>query len=124
MSTTAAELIAAAHAAVPKISGAEAVALAAQPGVVILDVREAHEVATGHAPGAVTIPRGSLEFKVDDTAGGADPRLAGATTVIVHCAGGNRAALAGKLLLDVGYKDVRNLGGFKSWVEAGGAVEK
>ena len=43
---------------------------------------------------------------------------------IVHCAGGGRAALAGKLLLDMGYTDVRNLGGFKDWVEAGGEVDR
>jgi len=125
MTTTAAQLIADAHAEVPKINGPDAVALAAQPGVVFLDVREAHEVAaSGHIPGAVTIPRGSLEFKVDGTAGAADPKLAGATTVIVHCAGGNRAALAGKLLRDVGFKDVRNLERFQAWVDAGGSVEK
>ena len=44
--------------------------------------------------------------------------------MIVHCAGGGRAALAGKLLLDMGYTDVRNLGGFKDWVEAGGEVDR
>ena len=38
--------------------------------------------------------------------------------------GGGRAALAGKLLLDMGYTDVRNLGGFKDWVEAGGEVDR
>ena len=125
MPVTAAELVATANAAVPRISGAEAVALAASPGVVILDVREAHEVAaSGHAPGAVTVPRGSLEFKADPASATVDAKLAGATTVLVHCAAGSRAALAGKLLKDMGYTDVRNIGGFSAWVEAGGAVEK
>ena len=125
MPVTAAELIAAANAVVPRISGADAIALAAQPGTVILDVREAHEVAaSGHAPGAVTVPRGSLEFKADPGGATADPKLTGAKIVIVHCAAGSRAAMAGKLLRDMGYTDVRNLGGFKEWVEAGGAVEK
>ena len=45
-------------------------------------------------------------------------------TVLVYCASGGRSALAGKTLQDPGYKDVRNLGGFKDWVEYGGAVEK
>ena len=125
MPVTTAELVAAANAVVPRISGADAVKLAAQPGVVILDVREAHEVAaSGHAPGAVTVPRGSLEFKADGAQPTADAKLAGAKTVIVHCAAGSRAALAGKLLRDLGYADVRNLVGFKDWVDAGGAVEK
>ncbi|MBV8839261.1 MAG: hypothetical protein JO000_22220 [Alphaproteobacteria bacterium] len=44
--------------------------------------------------------------------------------VILHCASGGRAALAGKLLKDMGYQKVFNLGGFKDWVEAGGKVEK
>ena len=44
--------------------------------------------------------------------------------VILHCASGGRAALAGKLLKDMGYQKVYNLGGFKDWVEAGGKVEK
>lgn len=125
MPVTAAELVAAANAAVPRISGAEAVALAASPDVVILDVREAAEVAlSGHAPGAHTIPRGSLEFRADAASPTFDAGLAAAKTIIVHCAAGSRAALAGKLLKDMGYQDVRNLGGFKDWVEAGGAVEE
>ena len=44
-------------------------------------------------------------------------------TVLVYCASGGRSALAGKSLQDLGYKDVRNLGGFKDWAESGGAVE-
>jgi rhodanese-related sulfurtransferase len=44
--------------------------------------------------------------------------------VLVYCASGGRSALAGKTLQNFGYKDVRNLGGFKEWVDFGGAVEK
>jgi len=125
MPVTSAELVAAAHAAVPRISGAEAVELAKNPDVVILDVREAVEVqATGKAKGALTIPRGSLEFRADPTSPNHDLPLSQARTVIVHCAAGARAALAGKLLKDMGCSDVRNLGGFNEWVAAGGAVEK
>jgi len=43
--------------------------------------------------------------------------------VILYCASGGRAALAGKTLRDLGYADVRNLGGFKDWAAAGGEVE-
>jgi rhodanese-related sulfurtransferase len=45
-------------------------------------------------------------------------------TVILYCGSGGRAALAGKTLLDMGFKDVRNAGGFKDLVEAGLAVER
>ena len=71
-----------------------------------------------------SVPRGSLELKADLSAPSADKNFAHDRPVIVHCAGGGRAALAGKLLLDMGYTDVRNLGGFKDWVEAGGEVDR
>jgi rhodanese-related sulfurtransferase len=47
-----------------------------------------------------------------------------AKTVIAYCASGGRSALVGKTLKDMGYSNVRNLGGFKGWLEAGGGVEK
>jgi rhodanese-related sulfurtransferase len=43
--------------------------------------------------------------------------------MILYCASGGRSALAGKVLIDMGYTDVRNLGGFQAWVDDGGAVE-
>jgi rhodanese-related sulfurtransferase len=47
-----------------------------------------------------------------------------AKTVIAYCASGGRSALVGKTLKEMGYSNVRNLGGFKGWLEAGGEVEK
>jgi rhodanese-related sulfurtransferase len=44
--------------------------------------------------------------------------------VVCYCASGGRSALVGKTLKDMGYGNVRNLGGFKGWVDAGGSVEK
>jgi rhodanese-related sulfurtransferase len=125
MPVTAQELLAAANAVVPRIAPAEAVALAAQPGVLLLDVRDGTEVlASGKAQGAMHISRGLLEFRADTTAPSHDAALGAAKTIIVYCASGGRSAMAGKLLKDMGYGDVRNLGGFKDWVEAGGAVER
>jgi rhodanese-related sulfurtransferase len=124
MPTTAKQLIDAANAVVPKISGKEAQEMAAN-GALIVDIRDSAEVAqTGKAAGALHIPRGSLEFKADLTAASADKNFALDKPVILHCASGGRAALAGKLLKDMGYQKVFNLGGFKDWVEAGGKVEK
>ena len=124
MSATAKSLIDAANAVVPKISGKEAQEMVAK-GAVIVDVRDSAEVAqTGKAKGALHIPRGSLEFKADLTAPSADKSFAHDKPVILHCASGGRAALAGKLLKDMGYQKVYNLGGFKDWVEAGGKVDK
>jgi rhodanese-related sulfurtransferase len=45
------------------------------------------------------------------------------SSIAPHCASGGRAALAGQTLKAMGYKNVRNLGAFKDWKSAGGAVE-
>jgi rhodanese-related sulfurtransferase len=124
MPITAKSLLEAANAAVPRISGQEAQEMVAN-GALLVDVRDGTEVAaSGKAAGAIHIPRGSLEFKADTTAASADKNFALDRPVILHCGSGGRAALAGKLLKDMGYEKVYNLGGFKDWVEAGGKVEK
>jgi rhodanese-related sulfurtransferase len=124
MPTTAKQLVDAANAVVPKITGAQAQEMVAN-GAVIVDLRDSAELAaTGKAAGAVHIPRGSLEFKADLSSPTAEKSLAFDKPVILHCASGGRAALAGKLLKDMGYEKVYNLGGFKDWAEAGGKVEK
>jgi rhodanese-related sulfurtransferase len=118
------DMMAAANAVVPKITVEEARALVAKGSAVIVDVRDSAEVQqTGKAKGALHIPRGSLEFRADTAASSHDPRLDKDKTLILYCAAGPRAALAGKMLKDMGYADVRNLGGFKDWAEAGGEVE-
>lgn len=117
------DLVRAARAEVPSISPAEAKKLLGAPGVVFLDVREPVEVAAGKVKGAIAIPRGVLEFQV-----GAGPNrpeaLSEDKTVVLYCAGGGRAALAGQTLKAMGFEDVRNLGGYKDWVEADGETER
>ena len=73
---------------------------------------------------AIAVQRGLLEFKADPTAPTHDPNFRPDRPVILYCASGGRAALAGKTLKDMGYTDVRNLGGLKDWIAGGGAVEK
>ena len=90
----------------------------------MIDVRDGFELqSTGKIKGATHIARGMLEFRADPDLPYHDKAFDRNKTVILYCASGGRSALAGKTLLDLGYKDVRNLGGFKEWVEAGGAVE-
>jgi rhodanese-related sulfurtransferase len=125
MPKTATQMVAEANAVVPRISGADAKAMSGQPGVVFLDLREAGEIAaSGKVPGALAIPRGLLEFRADPESPSKDAALTAAKTVIAYCASGGRSALAGKTLQELGYKDVRNLGRFQDWVEAGGEAEK
>jgi rhodanese-related sulfurtransferase len=124
MSATVKEMMDAANAVVPKITMEEAKALVAKGNAVIVDVRDSAELAqTGKVKGALHIPRGSLEFRADATTSYHDPNLNPDKTVILYCAAGSRAALAGKALKDMGYADVRNLGGFKDWADAGGEIE-
>jgi rhodanese-related sulfurtransferase len=124
MTATYKQLVEAANAVVPKISGKEAIEMAAK-GAVVVDVRDSAELAqTGKIAGALHIPRGSMELKADQSLPSAEKALAGDKTIILHCGAGGRAALAGKLLKEMGYQKVFNLGGFKDWVEAGGKVEK
>ena len=66
MATTYKELLAAAHAAVPKVTAAEAAGLVEKAGALIVDVRDGTEVqASGKAKGAIAVPRGSLESRAD-----------------------------------------------------------
>ena len=125
MPTSVKEMLAAANAAVPRIEPDEAKALIAAGGTLIVDLRDTPEVqASGKVAGAVHVPRGMLEFRADPQSPYHDPVFNPQRTVILYCASGGRAALAGKTLQDLGYRDVRNLGGFKAWAESGGAVEQ
>jgi rhodanese-related sulfurtransferase len=82
-----------------------------------LDVREPNEWNLGHLPGAIHIPRGQLETKVEAIV----PRQ---RRVVVYCAAGNRSALAADTLQQMGYENVVSLaGGFTGWAQSGGDVE-
>ena len=125
MSKSIMDLVAEAKAVVPAISPDEVKELAGREGVVIVDVRDDGEVAsTGKIQGAIHASRGMLEFRADETTPYHNEAFSKDKTIILYCGSGGRAALGGKALMDLGYKDVRNLGGFQAWVDAGGAVEK
>ena len=125
MTTTVKDMLAAANAAVPKITPDEARALLTQGKALVVDVRDAPEVEkTGKVAGAVHVSRGMLEFRADPASPYHDKTFSKDRTVIVYCASGGRSALAGKTLKDLGYTDVRNLGAFKDWAESGGAVDR
>lgn len=99
-----------------EVSAADAVARP-ESGVVYFDCREPNEYALGHIPGAVFIPRGNLETKVEAMI----PRD---RKVLIYCASGNRSALAADTMQQMGYTDVASMsGGFRGWVDAGGKVE-
>jgi rhodanese-related sulfurtransferase len=85
----------------------------------LLDVREDHEWALGHIPGAAHLGRGILERDIE--------RLIPAmeAEIVLYCGGGYRSALAARSLQEMGYTRVRSLaGGFRGWQEAGRPVQK
>jgi rhodanese-related sulfurtransferase len=119
------DMLAGAEAGVTRISVQDARALHGRSDVVFLDVREPPEVATsGKIEGALAIPRGLVEFRADPGAPAHDAALDPAKTIVIYCAAGGRAALVGQTLKNMGYRNVRNLGGFKAWVDAGGPIDK
>ena len=124
MAKSVTQLVQAANAVVPRIAAAQAQELIAKGGALVVDVREASEVQqSGKVSGAVHVPRGLLEFVADPQSPSHDPHFETGKPVIVYCAGGGRAALAGQALKEMGYGEVYNLGGFADWADSGGAID-
>jgi len=108
------EMLAAAKAAVREIEPAEAEQEIAAGDAVVLDVREPDEYEQGALPGALHIPRGTLETSVE----GRIPDKS--SHVVVYCAGGTRSAFAAQTMQDLGYTDVASvIGGFNRWKDEG-----
>jgi sulfur-carrier protein adenylyltransferase/sulfurtransferase len=88
--------------------------LAGPDAPAVVDVRERNEWEEGHIPGAVHIPRGSLESRIEHAV--PDREL----PLILYCSAGNRSAFAAKTLEELGYENVRSLaGGFVDWKRNG-----
>lgn len=125
MSTTVKEMLAEAHKRVPSIAPAQAADLIEAGDALVVDVRDAPEVQqSGKVKGAINVSRGLLEFRADPESPAHHPDFRKDKTVILYCASGGRSALAGKMLQELGYTKVYNLGGFKSWAEAGLPIEQ
>ncbi len=109
---------------VKRLSYDESVDLINNTQTVIIDVREESEVYNlGLIKNAVHIPRGLIEFKLSPNSPNNPVLIDDNTNILVYCAGGYRSALAAKSLLDLGFKNVYNLGGFQEWVESGGEIQ-
>ena len=109
---------------VKRLSFEESINLINNSKTVIIDVREESEVYNlGLVKNAIHIPRGLLEFKLSPNSPNNPVLIDDETNILVYCAGGYRSALAAKTLLDLGFKNVYNLGGFQEWVESGGEIQ-
>ncbi len=81
---------------------------------VLLDVRESDEWRQGHLEGAVPLPRGFLEIKVETAIPDKN------TPIIAYCAGGVRSLLAAKVMREMGYQNVTSMaGGYGAWKSGG-----
>lgn len=84
------------------------------PEISLIDVREMEEFRQGSIPGAIHIPRGFLELKIEDRIPDRN------TPVVLFCAGGTRSLLAAESLRRLGYGQVSSLiGGFRRWKDEG-----
>jgi rhodanese-related sulfurtransferase len=125
MATSLKQMMEAANAEVPKIAPEKAREMIGKGNALVVDVRDAPEVEkSGKIAGALHVSRGMLEFRADPESPYHDKNFTKDKTVMLYCASGGRSALAGKLLKDMGYSQVYNIGAFKDWAESGGAVEK
>ena len=78
--------------------------------VIILDVREQDEYDSGHIPGAVLLPVGTID---GDTAAAVIPEKD--SKVLVYCRSGNRSKTASSALADLGYTNIYEFGGINTW---------
>ena len=115
---TAHDLVSAAKARVQEVSIADA-EQAIRDADVLMDVREADEFAAGHLPGAIHASRGMLEFKMSG-----NPALSARDiSIVLYCKTSGRAALAACALHDMGYLNVKSIGGgFDAWAAAGKTI--
>lgn len=105
------ELLADTKSEIIEINTADAEALiAADPTVIVLDVREPDEYEQGALENVIHIPRGHLEGQIESRIADHDAKI------VVYCAGGVRSAFAVKTLQELGYADTLSLeGGFGKW---------
>ncbi len=118
------EMLAEANAVVPRMEPGVLSTMLREGNVLLVDVRDAPELAAGgKIKGAVHVPRGMLEFRADPQSPYYNPAFKQEMTVVLYCASGGRAALAGKVLRDFGFPSVYTAGAFKDLAAAGLPVE-
>ena len=122
---SAANLVAEANAVITSVPASEAVALAADPAIVFVDIRDPRELdREGRIPGAFHCPRGMLEFWIDPASPYHKPIFAQDKRFVFFCGSGWRSALATKVAQDMGLAPVAHIaGGFTAWKAADGPVE-
>jgi rhodanese-related sulfurtransferase len=114
-----------ANAEVTAISPAEAARRLADPGTVLVDLRDPRELVNeGRIAGARHCPRGMLEFWIDPESPYHKDFFSTGQSFVFFCAGGLRSALSAKTAQDMGLENVSHMeGGLAAWKAAGLPVE-
>src|SRR6266702_280391 len=97
------KMVAEAKKNIKEISPQDAAAKSQSGNAVIVDVREKDEWDEEHIPDAIHMSRGTIELEIEDKF------LDREMTIICHCGGGGRSALAAESLQKMGYKNVRSM---------------
>jgi adenylyltransferase/sulfurtransferase len=116
MAKTFQDIMAEARKEIPEVSAQQVNELLKNNGnsPVLLDVRESDEWRQGHLEGALSLPRGFLEIKVESAVPNKE------TPIIAYCAGGVRSLLAAKVMKEMGYQNVSSMaGGYAAWKNGG-----
>ncbi len=115
MATTYKQIMEEARRLVPEVSVQDAQGrIGHTKDVTLLDVREKEEYRDGHLDGAISLPRGFLEMRVEETVPDKEK------PIIAYCAGGTRSLIAARTLKEMGYTNVVSMtGGFSAWKNAG-----
>jgi rhodanese-related sulfurtransferase len=101
-----------------EVSVSDAKAMLDKGGYIFLDCREPKEFKMGHVPGAINIPRGLLEFKVEKQVPDKN------AMIVMYCKSGGRGCLATCTMCQMGYKNTKNMaGGWQAWEKAGYPIE-
>jgi rhodanese-related sulfurtransferase len=118
-------LVEAAEREIETLPAEQAIKLAGNDGVVLVDIRDIRELQReGKVPGAIHCPRGMLEFWIDPASPYHKSTFAQDKKFVFFCAAGMRSALATQTAQRMGLKPVAHIaGGFGAWKEAGGPVE-
>ena len=87
-----------------------------QQSVILVDVREVGEFASGHIPGAILVPLSKFDSSKISPAS--------QQKIVLYCRSGQRSAIAAQKLLQDGIKEIAHLGdGIGAWIKAGYSIQ-
>ena len=122
---TAQDFLKEANEIVEKIDTLDAIKKHGSDATIFIDVRDSGDIQkTGTIKDALTIPRGFIEFAADDQTPYFNSKLNKSSEIILVCGAGGQAALSGKTLIEMGYSNVKNVGGIGDWEKNNGPMDK